>query len=149
MGIPNTKNAAEMESQTQYIEERLRRHQNSSPTSIINGIACIRKGALLMAHGATILETETQQLREANIKLSKRRQRKRKGLKGFVSRSIADGLQSASQGRNHAHTGQNTDTVVPRQRRCGRCRKPGHRVETCPQAQLATPDNIDHSLIIN
>jgi hypothetical protein len=98
------------------------------------------------------MEIEINQLRKANETLSKRKTRKRKVLKGFVSRSIADGLQSISQHQNRTQT-QQTDgsggNSISRVRRCGRCREPGHRIETCPQPQLATLDNVDPSLLSN
>ena len=81
-----------------------------------------------------------------------RKQRKKKVLKGFISRSIADGLQMVSQGRIGDQTDQNgriQDGPQRRQRRCGRCREPGHTVTTCPQPVLATLENVDSSLPSN
>jgi hypothetical protein len=54
----------------------------------------------MIAHGASIMEIEIRTLRKANELLSKRKQRKRKVLKGFVSQSIADGLQLVAQSQN-------------------------------------------------
>jgi hypothetical protein len=106
----------------------------------------------MIAHGASIMEAEIKNLRKANEILSKRKQRKRKVLKGFVSRSITDGLQLVAQRQGQDtidQTGTADDGPVRRQRRCGRCREPGHRIETCPQPQLATTENVDPSLLSN
>ena len=46
----------------------------------------------MIAHGALIIEVEINQLRKANKALSKRKARKRKVLKGFISRLITDRL---------------------------------------------------------
>jgi hypothetical protein len=106
----------------------------------------------MITHRASIIEIEIKHLRKANKILSKRKQHKQKVLKGFVSKSIADGLQLAAQRQGQDIINQSNtadDGPVRRQRRCGRCREPGHRIETCPQPQLATPENIDPSLLSN
>jgi hypothetical protein len=159
-GLPETpqwasqtpRNIAEIGSQTAYVRERLQRHQNSSPTSLFKSFASLEKGVQMIAHGASIMEVEIGRLRKANEALSKRKQRKKKVLKGFISKSIADGLQLVAQRQGQDIIDQTNTTdngAVRRQRRCGRCREPGHRIETCPQPQLATPENIDPSLICN
>jgi hypothetical protein len=145
-------NVAEIGSQTAYVRERLQRHQNSSPTSLLESFASLEKGVQMIAHGASIMEVEIGRLRKANETLSKRKTRKRKVLKGFVSKSIADRLQLIAQRQNQGTVDQTNaadNGPVQRQRRCGRCREPGHRIDTCLQPQLATPDNVDPSLLSN
>ena len=159
-GLPETphwasqipRNVAEIGAQTDYVKQRIEQHQNSSPTSILSSLTSLQKGVSMIAHGASIMEVEINQLRKANEALSKRKARKRKVLKGFVSRSITDGLQSILQHQNRAQNQQiskSSDNPVRRVRRCRRCREPGHRVETCPQPVLATLENVDPSLLSN
>jgi hypothetical protein len=144
------RNAIEVGAQTEYVRQRVQRHQNSSPTSIIESLASLEKGVSMIAHGASIMEVEIARLRKANTLLSKRKQHKKKVLKGAMPRSIADGLQLSAQlaGQDiDRQNGASDDGPVRRQRRCGRCREPGHRVETCPQPQLTAPENVDPSLL--
>jgi hypothetical protein len=82
--------------QSQYVRERVQRHQDSSPTSIIEALTSLEKGATMMAHSAAVLSTEVSRLRAANALLSKRKERKRKVLKGAITISVADGLEMGS-----------------------------------------------------
>jgi hypothetical protein len=51
-------NPIEIESQSQYVIQRIQRHQDSSPPSILGGLASLPKGVKMIAHGAWIIETE-------------------------------------------------------------------------------------------
>jgi hypothetical protein len=51
----------------------------------------------MMAHSAVVLSTEVSRLRAANVLLSKRKERKRKVLKGAITISVADSLEMGSQ----------------------------------------------------
>ena len=86
------RNVIKIGSQTDYVKNHLQRHQNSSPTSLLESFVSLEKGVSMIAHGAQIMEVEIGRLRKANELLLMRKQRKKKVLKGFVSRSIADGL---------------------------------------------------------
>jgi hypothetical protein len=144
------RNAIEVGSQTEYVRQRLQRHQNSSPTSLIESLASLEKGVQMIAHGASIMEIEIGRLRRANNILTQRKTRKKKVLKGAVTRSIADGLQLSTQRGDqdtNEQIGATNNGPVRRQQRCGRCRELGHRVTTCKQPQLTTPENIDPCLL--
>jgi len=101
----------------------------------------------MIAHGASIIELKIGRLKKANEALSKRKTQKRKVIKGSISRSVSKSLQSASQGGNQQVIKRNEVAPTRRQRRYGRCREPGHRVKTCPQPQLVSPDIIDPALL--
>ena len=97
----------------------------------------------MIAHGASIMEAEIGRLRTANALLSKRKSRKRKVLKGINTISVADGLKLKEQ-RSVAESVTTCKGFVPKQRRCGRCREPGHRIETCKMAPIDVPSDEDH-----
>lgn len=142
-------NLAEIQSQTEYVRQRIQRHQNSSPTSLLEGLGSLEKGVQFVVHGASIMEVEIARLRKANEMLSKRKQRKRKVLKGANTLSIAAGLQMTAQRRNQDVIEQSGDGPVRAPRRCGHCREPGHRIETCAIRRMAASGNVDPSLLSN
>jgi hypothetical protein len=132
------------------MRERLSRHQNSSPSSLITSFNSLEKGVKLIAHGASMIEVELGKLREANATLSKRKQRKRKIIKGATSQLVADGLQMSVRLQAQNVIAENSgsgDMRIRQPRRCGRCCEPGHRVETCKLPFPATPINIDPILL--
>jgi hypothetical protein len=95
----------------------------------------------MIAHSAAVLSTEVSRLQAANILLSKRKERKRKVLKGTITISVADGLEMGSQ----LATAQSviaSDGSAPQRRRCGRCRQPGHRITTCKEPAIDAGDPI-------
>ena len=123
---------AEIAAQSQHVKERIQRHQDSSPSSILGGLASLEKGVTMIAHGASIMQAEIERLRAANALLSKRKSRKRKILKGATIISVAQGLELGSQQAIARNAIANNSSVRGR-RRCGRCRQPGHRIETCKE----------------
>src|SRR5580704_2618045 len=48
-------NSNELKSQTEHIQSRIVRHQDSSPTSIIEALSQFAKGAQIIAHSVTLL----------------------------------------------------------------------------------------------
>ena len=122
------RNLTEIELQTQYMVQRIQRHQNSSPSSIFGGLASLKKGVKMIAHGASIMEAEIGRLRTANTLLTRRKSRKRKVLKDINTISVADGLKLKEQ-RSVAESVAACKGPAPKQRRCGRCREPGHRID--------------------
>jgi hypothetical protein len=140
------RNLTEVESQTKHIVQRIQRHQDSSPTSIFEGLASLEKGVKMITYGASIMEVELARLRTANALLSKRRSRKRKVLRGINTMSIADGLKRSRE-RPVAGSRASDGGSGQKQRRCGRCREPGHRIETCKMAPIHAPSDEDHIVV--
>ena len=78
------RNAMNLQSQSTQIRERLRRHQDSSPASIIASLDRFTRGAKQMAHSAVLIRNRAaslQQIAEAatNRKVRKRRYIQREG----------------------------------------------------------------------
>jgi predicted XRE-type DNA-binding protein len=137
--VPSTpQNSTQTKSQSSYVRERIVRHQNSSPTAILQGIEQLAKGAQRAIHELVILRAEVTSLREANHTLSRRRRTKKRRLQEGGSLTIGESqdLQARTNPRAQlqASPEQNSNStdisVVPR-RRCGLCGEAGHNVRTC------------------
>jgi hypothetical protein len=51
---------AEVTAQSQHIKERIQRHQDSSPSSILGSLTSLEKGVIVMAHTTSIMQAEIQ-----------------------------------------------------------------------------------------
>ncbi len=136
-------NAVEFVSQGQLITERIVRHQSSSLSPILNAVQQLQKGAMRQDHRITLLEAEVSSLRTANKLATQRRKQKRKQIRQSGSLTVQDGQDLLAQREVNMQileeVRQSSRTIgmsATRQRRCGRCRQPGHRIETCPQPNL-------------
>lgn len=141
-------NPLEMDSQMEYMKDRLVRHQDSSPASIIAGYNSVAKGAKIMAHEIVLLRTEVNELRKANERLSRRRRTKKKQLQDGGSLVLQDGEDLVSQKdatqQLQDETRQNggrTGRVETRRRRCRVCGEPGHNARTCQNDVESTEEN--------
>ena len=74
------KTVLEAQSQSEYLDRRIRRHQGSSPESILGALKSLTKGTKAMMHENALLRSENKGLREANEILSRRRRAKRTRL---------------------------------------------------------------------
>jgi hypothetical protein len=138
-------NPTEMASQTNLIKRRITCHQDSSPTLTNEAVDQFLKGAQTIAHQFILMQGECSDLRKANATLSRRKARKRRRIQNGGSLTRADGLEIITQIEVDQQIGGETrqkqrraDGSVVSQRRCGRCRQPGHRIETCPLRVLDT-----------
>ncbi|KAJ3454583.1 hypothetical protein MRS44_013183 [Fusarium solani] len=142
------KTVLEASSQSEYLKRRVRRHQSSSPASILEALESFSKGTKAIMHQMALLKSENQILRQANETLSKRRRvkktRLRKGgkmtldegrdeidQKGIDAQIVAESSRSGGQGM----------WAPPRERRCGTCGKTGHNSRTC---QIEVKDETRH-----
>jgi hypothetical protein len=137
-------NLAELASQTALIKDKITQHQNSSPTPINDAVDQFLKGAHRIAHQLTLLKSENAALRKANEAASRRKERRKKRLQKRGTLSIGEGSELIAQNDIDQQIQEETrksrtrlDGTTPRQRRCGRCREVGHRIETCPLNQQA------------
>jgi len=138
-------NALELAAQTELIQGRVTNHQDSSPTPINEALNQFLKGAQAMVHSLTILKAENESLRKANELATKRRQRKKKQIQQRGSLTIDKGQDLVNQlditaqiAEERRQSRVRQDRTTRRQRRCGRCREVGHRIQTCPLASLDT-----------
>jgi hypothetical protein len=132
------KTAIEAQSQSEYLERRIRRHKSSSLEPIIKAVKCFEKGTSIVIHKLALVEARLKHLEQQNEIVGRRRRAKRTRLqKGGVitveeasqvidqmdvdTQVVAESSRGSGQGRS----------VRPGNRRCGVCGKVGHNARTC------------------
>jgi hypothetical protein len=76
--VPKTpKTILDIQTQSEVLKVRIRRHKSSFPESIIEAIKSLEKGGKENRHRLTLLEAEVQKPRQTNEILSRRRRAKR------------------------------------------------------------------------
>ena len=139
-------NPVEAVSQSEYIKNRITRHQGSSPTQILTAIDQLAKGTQALAHSVTLMAAEIRILQKANEALSKRRRAKKTRVRLGGSLTIGDAqdllvqkeVQEQVERETRKNGGRRTRTETA-PGRCGKCRKPGHNARTC-QKDVETSD---------
>lgn len=71
------KTELEAQSQSEYLDRRIRRHTSSSPESILEALKSLAKGTKAIMHENALPRAENQDLRQANEIISRRRRAKR------------------------------------------------------------------------
>ncbi|KAM5521907.1 transposase [Fusarium oxysporum f. sp. phaseoli] len=134
------KTAIETQSQSEYLTRQIRRHNSSSPESIIKALQCLSRGAKAVMHRVTLLVAENKELREANEILSRRRRVKRTRLQKGGAITIQEASQVIDQidvnmqvVAETSRSGGRGRSVGPGVRRCGVCGKTGHNARTCQE----------------
>ena len=133
-------NALEANSQFELIKTRISRHQNSSPTSMLDAVDQFAKGTKAIMHEVALLKAEVSSLRKANETLSKRRRGKKTRIqeRGILSAQGAQDLldQNAVDKQLEQETrknGSSSKASQVKERRCGNCGKTGHNIRTCQE----------------
>ena len=87
-------------SQSSFIQNRIVRHQNSSPTEILRNIDQLAKGVKLVITELTLLRTECAELCTVNDRLSRRRRTKKHRLQegGVLTVGDTQNLESIRSG---------------------------------------------------
>ena len=133
-------NYVEFDCQTELIEKSIRKHQDSSPTPIVDALAYMKKGWEKTVKAAVLLQQENAELRALNEELSGRKKRKRKLLKAEGPLSVAQGQEMIDDEELYAQwqTELVEDVLMEgpgakKKRRCGKCGTLGHNARTCQQ----------------
>jgi hypothetical protein len=87
------KTVLKAQSQSEYLDRRIRRHQSSSPESILGALKSLAKGKKAIMHENALLRAENQDLRQANEILSRRRRAKRTRLQKAGVMTVEEGRQ--------------------------------------------------------
>jgi hypothetical protein len=134
------KTVLEAESQSEYLNRRIRRHQSSSPESILGALKSLTKGTKAIMHENALLRAELREVRDANDILSRRRRAKRTRLqKGGVmtvgeARDLIDQMDVDMQVvAESSRNGGQGRSARPGVRRCSVCGKTGHNARTCQE----------------
>ena len=137
--VPTTpNNPTEARSHTDYIINRIRRHQNSSPTSIIDAIRQQGKATQVTMHRYTLIDEEFKISREELAAISKGRRAKKTRIRHKGSLSVnqaqdliaqkdVDGQVAKESRRSGGGVSQSESTG----RKCGNCGQTGHNIRTC------------------
>jgi hypothetical protein len=133
---PTTANKAQ--SQTEYLEGRIRRHHNSSPESIIKALQSLTKAVKRNIYKTTLIRNKIRNLREGNNILSRRRKSKRTRLQKGGTITIQEVSEVIDQMdintqivAESSRSGARGRSVRPGVRRYGVCGKAGHNTRTC------------------
>jgi hypothetical protein len=131
-------NPTEAVSQSEYIKNRIARHQGSSPTPIFTAVDQLAKGTQALSHSVTLLTAEVRTLQKANEALSKRRRANKARVRLGGSLSVGDAHNLLAQGevqeqveRETRENGGRRTRTATAPRRCSKCGKPGHNARTC------------------
>jgi hypothetical protein len=131
------KTVRETESQSEYIERRIRKHKDSSPASIIEAIKSMTKGLKETQHEVALMRGEMRDLRDANHILSRRRREKKIRLRNGGTMTVEEGQASIDQldvdkqvVAESSSRGGPGRSAQPRARHCGVCGKTGHNSRT-------------------
>jgi hypothetical protein len=131
-------NALELGLQSELIRARIQRHQNSSPTSIIESLNRLAKGAQTVANYATLVKAQVADLEEANRALSARKKRLKRRIQRLGTLTQADGSNLNRQTQveiqieqdmyqNQGQSGSRPRTLFT----CSGCGEQGHRINQC------------------
>ena len=132
----------EATAQSDFIKNRVSKHQNSSPTSIYQAIDQLSKGTQGVMHEVALLRARVAELEEANSTLSKRRRAKKTRIRnrGTLSieeakdlieqRALKDQLRSEKREERAQRQGGTRAT-----RRCRVCRGLGHTSKNCTKVE--------------
>jgi hypothetical protein len=146
---PHTNNEAF--SQSTLIKNKISRHQNSSPTHILEAVNQFAKGTTKIMHEMALMQSEIKQLRKANEELSKRRKARKRRIRQGGSLQVQDAKalqeeidvneQLEEEMRGNGGWSRRVET---RARRCGNCGETGHNARTCGNdVDMTTEEDSD------
>jgi hypothetical protein len=131
------KTVLEAESQSEYLERRVRRHQSSSPASIIDALKSLSKGTKAFMHEMTLMRSQIEDLRRANETLSRRRRAKKTRLQKRGKMTLEGGREAIGQKdintqavAESSRSGSQRGSAQIKERHCGTCGKTGHNTRT-------------------
>jgi hypothetical protein len=131
------KTVLEAKSQSEYLERRIRRHQSSSPESILDKLKSLSKGTKAVMYEMALIRSEIQDLRRANDTLSRRRRAKRTRLQKRGKMTLEGGREAIGQKdintqavAESSRSGSQRGSAQIKERHCGTCGKTGHNTRT-------------------
>ncbi|USP79293.1 putative transposase [Curvularia clavata] len=132
------RNTLEIGSQSTLVKQRIQRHLDSSPTSMVEAFEKVSKGAAIIAHKLVLAQKRISELEAANAAATRRKSHKRKRVQAEGTLTVEDGARlTALQDFGVRSDGKKSkkqkraEVGEPSQRRCGRCNRTGHNARTC------------------
>ena len=86
-------NTLEFGSQSKLIRERIQRHGDSSPTSMVDALNRLTKGAEMMAHSLVLVRNQVAELQAANEAATRRKSHKRKRIQIDGTLIVSEGVR--------------------------------------------------------
>jgi hypothetical protein len=133
-------NTIELGSQSTLVKQRIQRHIDSSPTSMVEAFEKVLKGAAIIAHKLVLAQQRIAELEAANKAASQRKSRKRKRIQVEGNLTVGEGQRLTALKEFGARSdGEKAKKQVRAeggeagQRRCGRCNQTGHNARTCKE----------------
>jgi hypothetical protein len=133
-------NTLEFGSQSKLIREKIQRHVDSSPTSMVEAFEKIAKGAAVVAHKLVLSQKRIAELEAANEAATRRKSHKRKRVQKEGILTVEDRVRlttlkefNARSDGKKAKKRARVEVGEPSQRHCRRCSEAGHNSRTCKQ----------------
>jgi hypothetical protein len=140
-------NVKEIESQSNLVQESIRKHQNSSPTHINISVGRLAKSVKVIVHTTVLREMELRDLQRENEELSKRKSRKRKYLGDHSTLTVGEAQAlvppESPGGQEEGRSSSKRHRAGGAQRKCGNCGQPGHNRTTCSVFVLSETDSSE------
>jgi hypothetical protein len=131
-------NTLEFGSQSKLIRERIQRHGDSSPTSMVDALNQLTKGAEMMAHSLVLVRNQVAELQAANEAATRRKLHERKRTQREGTLTVSEGVRltilkefNARADGKRASKKARVKTGTQASRRCGMCSEAGHNARTC------------------
>ena len=87
------RNTLEFGSQSKLVREKIQKHTDSSPSSIVNALEKLSKGAEMMAHSLVLVRKQVSELQDANKAATRRKSHKRKRLQQEGTLTVEEGVR--------------------------------------------------------
>ena len=139
-------NVRELDAQSKLVRDRIQRHQDSSPASIIQSLDQLYKGNMKMALEAALLRDRVKSLEKANDEATKRRKRKRTQFQdgGVLGKADMEDLMAQIEVDKQLEgelrqSGALQGKGERAQRHCRTCGETGHNSRTCGKSTQNAP----------
>ena len=97
--LPQTpRNATELQDHSTELRDRIRRHQDSSPTALIESVDRLARGAAIISYQGTLISSEAANLRRIAEAATSRKSRKRQYIQRGGALTVEEGSQLAAAG---------------------------------------------------
>ena len=140
-------NTLEFGYQSNLIREKIQRNADSSPTSVVDALDQLTKGAETMTHSLVLIRKQVAELQAANEAATRRRSYKRKRIQRGGSLTYGEGVRLAAQKESNVRSGgkkakkrTRMNDSTQSSRRCGSCGEAGHNARTCKKDVEITLD---------
>jgi hypothetical protein len=86
-------NTLEFGSQSKLVRERIQRHVDNSPTSMVDALEKFAKGAEMIAHQMVLMRNQVAKLQAANEAATRRKSHKRKRIQKEGTPEVTEGVR--------------------------------------------------------